>query len=172
MTHGITLSICLACLSQVVLLPVAMALPEDAGQPITGTYDNSLLLLDEGRQVFYGTPVTPARITQGTLKISGQEITIERADGEVKKITVTGNLAHYEQQPAVDQAIITAEAETITLDYESQHMSAVGRVRFTRGRDELTGCQVDYYLEDRRLATPTCPDGTQAEFTIAPRNNQ
>lgn len=149
-----------------------LALPEDANQPIAGTYDNSLLLLDEGKQVFYGSADTPAQITQGTLKITGQEITIERTDGEVKKITVTGDLAHYEQQPAIDQPVAMADAETITLDYDTQHMSAVGRVRFTQGGDQLSGCQVDYFLETRQLSTPKCPDGSQAEFIITPRNGQ
>lgn len=159
-------------ISALLVAASGMALPEDAKQPVRGTYDSSLLLLDEGRQVFYGTPEKPAEIIQGTLKISGQEITIERTDGEIKKIIVTGTLAHYEQQPAVDQAIAMADAETITLDYDTQHMSAVGRVSFSQGGDRLTGCQVDYYLESRRLVTPTCADGSQAEFTITPREGQ
>jgi lipopolysaccharide export system protein LptA len=155
------------------LLPLQLqALPEDADQPIHGTYDNSLLLLNEGIQVFYGAPGTPAEITQGTLKISGQEITIERADGAVKKVTVTGSPARYQQQPAIDQAIVTAEGDTITLDYDAQHMSAIGQVKFTQGSDQLTGCQVDYYLESRRVTTPPCADGSQAEFIFPPRNGQ
>ena len=154
-------------------LPATMlALPEDANQPIDVTYDSSQLLLDEGKQVYYGSPEKPAQITQGTLKITGQEITIERSDGEVKKVTVTGTPAHYEQQPAIDQAVVTAEGETIILDYATQHMSAIGQVRFTQGNDQWTGCQVDYYLESRQLSTPRCADGSQARVILAPRNNQ
>lgn len=156
----------------IVLPAPLLALPEDADQPIVGTYDNSLLLLDEGKQVFNGVPGEPAQITQGTLKITGQEITIERADGEVKRITVTGSPAHYEQQPAVDQAIVTAEGQTITVDYDAQHVSAVGDVMFTQGSDQWSGCQIDYYLETRQLSTPRCPDGSQARAILAPRNNQ
>lgn len=161
--------IILTC-SVLVLLPVQLqALPEDAEQPINITYDRSLLLLDDGREIYYGSP---AVITQGTLKITGQEITIERIDGEVNQITVTGNLAHYEQQPAIDQAVVTAEAETITLDYDAQHVSAIGRAKFTQGNDQWTACQVNYYLENRQLSTSGCPDGSQAEVILAPRNNQ
>jgi len=167
LTHQRVLAI-----SALLVAVTGAALPEDASQPVRGTYDNSLLLLDEGRQVFYGTAEKPAEIIQGTLKISGQQITIERTDGEIKKIIVTGMLAHYEQQPAPDQPIAMANAETITLDYDTQHMSAVGRVSFSQGGDRLTGCQVDYYLESRRLVTPTCADGSQAEFVITPREGQ
>jgi lipopolysaccharide export system protein LptA len=168
-----TAPLTLACTCLAVFLPAAsQALPEDAGQPILGTYDNSLLLLDEGKQVFYGAAGTPAEITQGTLKISGQEIVIERIDGEVKKVSVTGSPALYQQQPAIDQALVTAEGQTIILDYDTQHMSAVGNVRFIQGNDQWTGCQIDYYLESRQLSTPRCADGSQARAILSPRNTQ
>ena len=168
-----TARLILACACLPGMLPaILQALPEDAGQPILGTYDNSLLLLDEGKQVFYGAPGIPAEITQGTLKITGQEITIERADGAVKKVSVIGNPAMYQQQPAIDQALVTAEGQTIILDYDTQHVSAIGDVRFTQGNDQWTGCQIDYYLENRQLSTPRCADGSQARAILAPRNNQ
>ncbi len=148
------------------------ALPEDAEQPILGTYDNSLLLLDEGKQIFYGSDGTPAEINQGTLKISGEEISIERADGEVKKITVTGSPARYQQQPALDQAIVVAEGLTIILDYDTQHLSVDEAARFSQANDLWSGCHIDYYLESRQLSTPRCDNGEQARFILSPRNEQ
>ena len=149
-----------------------LALPEDAEQPIHGTYDNSLLLLDEGKQVYYGTPGTPAEITQGSLRISGQEITIERSEGEVKKVTVTGAPARYQQRPAADQEIVVAEGQTIILDYDAQLVSADGQVRFSQGSDLWSGCHIDYYIESKRLTTPACEDGERASAVISPRNEQ
>ena len=153
-------------------LAEVQALPEDAEQPILGTYDNSLLLLDEGKQVFYGSPQTPAEITQGTLKISGQEITIERIDGQVKKITVIGSPAQFQQQPAIEQAIVTAEATTIILDYDSQHLSVEENARFSQGNDLMTGCHIDYYLESKQLSAPSCENGEQGKYLISPKNGQ
>lgn len=148
------------------------ALPEDADQPIHGTYDNSMLLLDEDKQIFYGSPDTPAEITQGSLKITGQEITIERIDGEVKKVTVTGSPAHYEQQPAADQSLVTAEGLTIILDYDSQHMSAIDQVKFIQEGALWSGCQVDYFMEARRVTTPTCENGERAKVVLPPKSAQ
>ncbi len=150
----------------------ALALPEDAQQPVDVKYDNSLLLLDEGKEVYYGSPESPAEIIQGTLKVTGQEITVERIDGEISRVTLQGNPAHYQQQPAVDQALVMAEGETIILDYDAQHLQAIGSVSFSQGADQWTGCQVDYYLETRRLSTPKCTDGTQATAILGPRNEQ
>jgi len=154
------------------LAHTALALPEDAEQPIHGSYDNSVLMMDEGKQVFYGTAESPAEITQGSLKITGNEITIERVEGEIKKLSVSGNPAHYQQQPAIDQAMVTAEGETIILDYETQHMSAIGQVRFTQGGDLWSGCQVDYFIENRSVTTPLCDNGERASVILSPRNNQ
>lgn len=160
-------SVIIPGLALLVALPVA-ALPEDSQQPIHGTYDNSLLLLDEGIQVFYGKQDAPAQITQGTLKITGQEITIERQDGEVRKVTVSGSPAHYQQQPAVDQPIVTAEGDTLVLDYEAQQLSADGSVRFTQGKNLWTGCHVDYDIDTRRLTTPPCENGEQSKAILVP----
>jgi len=165
----------LLCALMPVLLFLAsrsFALPEDAEQPILGTYDNSLLLLDEGKQVFYGTTDSPAELNQGTLKISGEEISIERSDGVVKKITVTGSPARYQQHPAVDQAIVVAEGLTIILDYDAQHLSIDDKARFSQANDLWSGCHIDYYLESRQLSTPRCDNGEQARFILSPRNEQ
>ena len=161
----------LSILALLVAASAALALPEDAEQPINGTYDSSLLLLDEGRQFFYGSDTSPARITQGTLLITGTEIIIERRDGEVRKVTVTGNQAHFQQQPESNQAIIMGDANSIVLDYDTQHVSADGNVRFTQGNALWTGCHIDYYMESRRLTTPVCEDGQQARAVIPPRTD-
>jgi lipopolysaccharide export system protein LptA len=154
-------------------LPVAaaMALPEDVEQPTLIEYNNSEFLLDEGKEMLYGSIDKPAVVTQGTLKISGLVISIERPNGEIKKITVTGTPARYQQQPAVDQGLAVAEGNTIILDYETQQMTAVDNVTFTQDGNVWSGCQVDYYIESKRVTTPSCENGEQASLFIPPRND-
>jgi len=148
------------------------ALPEDSEQPIIGVYESSLMLLDEGKQVFYGSAEAPAEITQGTLRIRGLEITIERQDGKIRNATVSGTPAHFEQIPSASQPLVTAEGDTIIMNYETQHVSADGNVRFTQGEDSWTGCHVDYYMETRQLSTPRCENGEPSRAVITPRNNR
>ena len=53
-------------------------------------------------------------ITQGSMKITGNTVTITRnAQGEVDIFTSVGNLAYYEQKPSVDKPIVQAYAVTI-----------------------------------------------------------
>ena len=154
-------------------LPVAtMALPEDFDQPALIEYNNSEFLLVDGVQTLSGSIDNPAEVTQGTLKISGQEIIIERPNGEIKKVTVTGFPARYQQQPAIDQGLAIAEGATIILDYESRQMTAISDVTFTQDGNTWNSCQVDYYLESKRVITPSCENGEQAQIIISPRNGQ
>lgn len=161
-------------LAFITCLPIAaaMGLPEDIEQAILIDYNNSEFSLDEGRQILYGSIDEPAVVTQGTLKISGQVIIIERPNGEIKKVTVTGTPARYQQQPAVDQGLAIAEGATITLDYETQQMTATDNVTFSQDGNVWSGCQVDYYIESKRVTTPACENGEQASLFIPPRNDQ
>ena len=164
----INLMFMLTCL----LAQSVLALPEDADQPMDASFDNSELLLNEGLWILYGNTDTPAKFTQGTLEITGQEITIVRIDGDIQKVTVTGNPAHFQQQPAIDQGLAIALGSTIILDYQTQHMSAIGKVTFTQDGNIWSGCRVDYYIEDKRLTTPLCENGERASLFIPPRNGQ
>jgi lipopolysaccharide transport protein LptA len=152
-----------------------MALPEDADQPILFEYDNSELLLDEGVEILYGSENSPAKVIQGTLLISGTEITIRRVDGDIKQIRVKGHPAHFQQQPAANQPPAIAEGLTLILNRESQHVSIYGDIEgdvmFSQGNDKWTGCHIDYYLETRRLVTREI-EGCRSSAVIAPRNNQ
>ena len=48
-------------------------------------------------------------ITQGTMKITGDTVTItQNAQGEVDVFTSVGKPAYYEQKPAVDKQIVKA----------------------------------------------------------------
>ena len=152
-----------------------LALPVDADQPILFEYNNSELLLDEGVEILYGSEDSPAEVKQGTLLITGTEITIRRIDGEIKQIRVRGRPAHFQQQPAADQPLAIAEGLTLILNLETQHVSIDGDVEgdvlFSQGNDKWTGCHIDYYLETRRLVTPEI-EGCRSSAVIAPRNNQ
>jgi lipopolysaccharide export system protein LptA len=163
---------CLLAIFSCLPIAAAMALPEDIEQGILIDYNNSEFLLDEGKQILYGSVDEPAVVTQGTLKISGQIIIIERPNGEIKKVTVTGTPARYQQQPAIDQGLAIAEGATITLDYETQQMTAIDNVTFTQDGNIWSGCQVDYYIESKRVITPPCENGEQASLFIPPRNDQ
>ena len=88
----------------------ALALPTDRDQPIHIQSDDAQLDDKQGVAVYTGGVV----ITQGSMKITGNKVTVTRAaNGDVDVFTAVGNLAYYEQKPAVDKPIVQAYAVTI-----------------------------------------------------------
>ncbi|WP_040261796.1 lipopolysaccharide transport periplasmic protein LptA [Pseudomonas massiliensis] len=88
----------------------ALALPTDRNQPIHIQSDDAQLDDKQGVAVYTGDVV----ITQGSMKITGNKVTVTRAaNGDVDVFTAVGNLAYYEQKPAVDKPIVQAYAVTI-----------------------------------------------------------
>ena len=88
----------------------AWALPSDRDQPIRIQADSAELDDRQGVAVYRGDVI----ITQGTLKITGDTVTItQTASGDIDVFTSVGNLAYYEQKPAVDKDIVKAYGKTI-----------------------------------------------------------
>ena len=88
----------------------AWALPSDREQPIRVQADSAELDDKQGVAVYRGNVV----ITQGTLKITGDTVTITQdANGDIEVFTSVGKPAYYEQKPAVDKQIVKAYGLTI-----------------------------------------------------------
>jgi lipopolysaccharide export system protein LptA len=88
----------------------ALALPTDRDQPIHIQSDDAQIDDKQGVATYKGNVI----ITQGTLKITGNTVTITRAaNGDVDVFTAVGNLAYYEQKPQIDKPIVQAWGVTI-----------------------------------------------------------
>lgn len=94
----------------------AWALPTDRDQPIHIQSDDAQLDDKQGVATYKGNVI----ITQGSMKITGNTVTITRnATGDVDVFTAVGNLAYYEQKPAVDKPIV--QAYGVTIQYFAAH---------------------------------------------------
>ena len=78
----------------------ALALPNDRDQPIRIQADNAHLDDKQGVATYTGDVI----ITQGSMMIKGNTVTITRAaNGDVDVVTSVGNLAYFEQQQSADK---------------------------------------------------------------------
>ena len=89
----------------------AWALPNDNEQPIRIQANEAQLDDKKGVATYKGDVI----ITQGSMKITGNTVTITRnAAGEIDVVTSVGNLAYFEQlQKATDPEPVKAYAVTI-----------------------------------------------------------
>jgi lipopolysaccharide export system protein LptA len=147
----------------------AMALPEDASQPIDVDAESYEGLLDEGLSIFHGTAENPATITQGTMVISGTEIRIERHEGVLQKVTATGTPARYQQQPAADQELVHASGLSLVFDNAAQLLTIDEQAELIQAGDTFNSHHIEYDMQARRVNASGSPDGERVRLTIPPR---
>ncbi len=138
------------------------ALPEDINQDmITSCPARSESFLDQGLEICRGTSNQPAEINQGSLKLSGLEIRIEREQGNISTITVSGSPAAFQQQPEMEQAIVYASGSNIVFNNENQMIIIQGSAAFSQeGTIDTTAERIEYDIANRKL------DATQMNMVI------
>ncbi len=138
------------------------ALPDDLNQDmITSCPARSESFLGQGLEICRGSIEQPAEVRQGSLKLQGLEITVERVEGLIRKVTVKGSPASFQQQPEADQAIVYADGESITLDNSNQQIIIDGNASFSQeGAISTTADHLEYDIQNRKL------DATQMNMVI------
>ena len=149
-----------------------LALADDARQQIVVEANSSEFFPDQGLFIHHGSDVKPARITQGSLQISGAEIRIERnADGTLKMITTSGSPARFQQQPAIDEAIIHASGKTLVFDNNTQLLTIETEAEFIQQGYTIRGHRIDYDLVKRSASATSLSPEDQLIMTIPPTEN-
>lgn len=150
------------------LAPPAVALPEDASQPLDVQAPSMALDLNQGQVVYKGDANTPAVITQGTMRISGEEIIVERSNGVITKATAKGAPARFQQQPAADQALAHASGAVLVFDNVSRVVTADGNAEFSQAETTINGQHIEYDLEKRSAYADGADSGELVNMKILP----
>jgi lipopolysaccharide export system protein LptA len=119
----------------------AWALPSDRDQPIRIQADTAELDDKQGVAVYRGDVI----ITQGTLKITGDTVTItQTASGDIDVFTSVGNLAYYEQKPAVDKDIVKAYGKTIQYFASNERIVLIDQAKVIQEGNTFEGEKIVY----------------------------
>ncbi|ODS23882.1 lipopolysaccharide transport periplasmic protein LptA [Candidatus Endobugula sertula] len=97
----------------------SFALPNDREQPINISANQAHKNSKQGVTVYKGNVI----MTQGSINITADKVTIHDNNGEVDKIVATGTPATFKQQPKPESGLVTAQA--LTLEYELKKESLV-----------------------------------------------
>lgn len=117
------------------------ALPEDRHQPIRVQADSAELDDRKGVAVYRGDVV----ITQGTLKITGDTVTItQNARGDVETFTSIGKPAYYEQKPAPDKPLVKAYGLTIQYFADNERIVLLDQARVVQEGNTFEGEKIVY----------------------------
>ena len=119
----------------------AWALPSDRDQPIRVQADSAELDDRQGVAVYRGSVV----ITQGTLKITGDTVTItQNADGEIEVFTSVGKPAYYEQKPSADKDIVKAYGLTIQYYASNERIVLIDQAKEIQQGNTFEGEKIVY----------------------------
>ncbi len=131
---------------------VAAGLPDDADQPFIISASSNEIMFDQGIAIYYGDENQPAEISQGSLRIRGQQITVERSDGILQSVTASGSPARFQQQPALDQAVVHGSGENLSYDNVRRLVAIEGNAELSQAGNIITGERIEYDIAARRAS--------------------
>ena len=142
----------------------AMALPSDSDQPIRVQADSAELDDRQGVAIYRGSVV----ITQGTLKITGNEVTItQNKQGDIDVFTAVGSPAYYEQQPSADKSLVKAYGKTIQYFAPTERIVLIDQAKVIQEGNTFKGEKIVY--DTRRQIVNAGRAGKTAISTPQPR---
>lgn len=137
----------------------AWALPSDRDQPIRVQADSAELDDAKGVAVYRGGVV----ITQGTLKITGDTVTITQdGNGDIEVFTAVGKPAYYEQQPATDKPLVKAYGLTIQYFASNERIVLIDQAKVVQEGNTFEGEKIVY---DTRRQIVNAGRATDARVT-------
>src|SRR3989338_8538663 len=119
----------------------AWALPSDPEQPIRIQADSAELDDKQGVAVYRGDVV----ITQGTLKITGDTVTITQdKNGEIEVFTSVGKPSYYEQKPSANKQIVKAYGLTIHYFAANERIVLIDQAKVIQEGNTFEGEKIVY----------------------------
>src|SRR3989338_4838179 len=149
------------------------ALPTDREQPIRVQADSAELDDKQGVAVYRGDVV----ITQGTLKITGETVTITQdKNGEIEVFTSVGKPAYYEQKPSADKQIVKAYGLTIQYFAANERIVLIDQAKVIQEGNTFEGEKIVYDTQ-RQIVNAGRATGTnlsvprpRIDMVIQPKN--
>ena len=142
----------------------AMALPTDREQPIRIQADSAELDDKQGVAIYRGSVV----ITQGTLKITGNQVTITQdKQGDVEVFTSVGSPAYYEQLPSADKSLVKAYGKTIQYFAPTERIVLIDQAKVIQDGNTFQGEKIVY--DTQRQIVNAGRAGTTAISSRQPR---
>ncbi len=125
----------------------ALALPEDAEQPIHIHSDSAELDQNKSVAIYHGS----VRMEQGTMTVTGDTMTVELQDQLVVRIIAEGDRAHYQQQVKPDESIVFADAKKIVYFTQEERVELTGNAYLTQDKNEFTGELIKYNVREGKV---------------------
>lgn len=147
----------------------ALALPEDAQQPIQITADNARFDEKSGEAIYRGK----VQIVQGTLRVNGDSLTLKvDAEGNLLNARTLGKPAHYEQKTDPAKGLVKADANEIIFDNTTGVITLLGNSILRQDNASFSGPRIVYSTLRKQIeATSDASQRVQLTFPPSARNS-
>lgn len=143
------------------------ALPDDNEKPINIQSDRaSQKTLENGETTEYFGNV---QMTQGSLKINGEHITIHSKDREVTSIRAVGSPATFEQQSDSESSLVEAQAETLDYQLKDEIVILLNNACIKQNGSTVSGKRIEYDIATEKInASGGDTDSSRVNMILLP----
>ena len=133
-----------------------LALPEDSQQPIKISADSAIRDEKQGTTIYQGN----VDMTQGTLRIQADKITIYANANTIETIIAIGQPARFRQQPEPDKGDVVANANTIEYRVAQEIMTLTSNAAINQDGASISGDSIKYDIAAGRIEAGKSESGT------------
>ncbi len=147
------------------LLPTtAVSLPEDKDQPINISADSAQQNQKKGFTTYSGDVI----IIQGSVRITGETVTIYEKNGEVSKVIANGQPAHFRQKPDKDNDFVIAHGNNMDYKVAKEKLTIKGDARLKQDGRVTTSNLIVYDMKAAQVNAGN--DGGRVNMVIPAAN--
>lgn len=153
----------------ILLSPHLAALDSDRDQPIQIEADVAVRDESAGETRYEGNVI----LTQGSLRITADMISIKHDSAAADKIVAIGRPATLVQKPASDQSPVDASARQIEYIRSEDLVRLIDEARITQDGSVLSGDSIEYQVTQKKVKAVGSPDTGgegRVEVVIPPEN--
>ncbi|MGK2913156.1 MAG: lipopolysaccharide transport periplasmic protein LptA [Porticoccaceae bacterium] len=143
-----------------------MALPSDREQEIHIESDSATREDKTGVSIYEGG----VTITQGTIRIQADKVTIHHEGDKVNQIICVGKPARYQQQPKPEDGLVLASGDTIEYYLATDLIKLIGNASVDQQGSTLQGERIDYDINKERVEARGDKAGKQRVRMVIPPN--
>ena len=119
---------------------LAFALESDKDQPIYIEADSVDIDDRRGTSTYRGN----VELTQGTIRITADKITVSKRQGKSDHIEATGNPVTFRQKTDSKNGLVTGQAKKSEYDADSEVLYLVDQATLTQGKDTFKSDRIIY----------------------------
>jgi lipopolysaccharide export system protein LptA len=158
-----------ALLMAALLLPGdGRALSSDRDQPMTIEADRVELDDAKGISTYHGN----VKVTQGTLELTGERMTVYTKGNQVQKVIMLGDPATYRQRPDGKDEDVRAKSRRMEYYTNPEHVILLKAAEVWQSGDVLRSERIEYDIARDHVNAGTSQPDERVRITIQPRGRK